>query len=66
MTTAITLEVRKVRRSFCICAGTSVLRRFKAEAQAVAELKLNRSLYEYWAGSASVSVDNAPKVTIYA
>jgi len=66
MTTAPALEVRKVRRSFCICAGASVLRRFNTEAQAMAELRSSRSFYEYWAGSVSVSVDNAKKVTVYA
>lgn len=67
--TAPVLEVRKIKRSFCICAGVSVLGRFKTEDQALAELNSRRSFYEYWAGSMGVSVENSDRskwVTIYA
>lgn len=62
-TATIALEVRKAGRSFAICAGRSVLARFRTEDQAVAHLAANEALYRFWAGSASVSIENTtPRV----
>jgi hypothetical protein len=66
MTTALALEIRSVGRSFAICAGKSILGRFRAEAAAVAELERNHAFWSYWAGSIGVSVENAEHVTIWA
>jgi hypothetical protein len=65
MTATPALEVRKVGRSFAICAGVSVLSRFRAEACAVAELEARKAFYAYWAGSASVSAENSPAVVVH-
>jgi hypothetical protein len=65
MSTAPSLEVRKVGRSFAICAGKSILRRFRSEFAAVADLEANRALWSYWAGSVGVAAENAEHVTIY-
>jgi hypothetical protein len=65
MTAAPSLEIRKIGRSFGICAGKSVFRRFRTEAAAIADLKTNRALWTYWAGSVCVSVENAEWVTLY-
>lgn len=65
---AIELRIAKVQNrgnKFGIVAGASVIRRFKTVDQAQNELNNNRGFYEYWAGSASVAVDNSPKKFIY-
>jgi hypothetical protein len=59
-------EVRKIGRSYFICANKSTLSRYRSEAQAVAELANNRAFYEYWAGSVGVSIENTEPVTILA
>ena len=47
------------RKKYAIVSGLSILARFfTAEAAAKAAEK-NRSFYEYWANSASVSLDNS-------
>ena len=56
----VTLEVKKVKRSWCILAGVSVLGKFKTEEAAREDLEKDRAHYEYWAGSACVSVENTP------
>jgi hypothetical protein len=66
MNTAPALEIRKVGRSYAVCAGKSVFCRFRTEAEAIAELQANRALWTYWAGSVGVSVENAEWVTIWA
>jgi hypothetical protein len=66
MTAAPSLEVRKIGRSFAICAGKSVFRRFRSEAAAIADLEANHALWSYWAGSVCVSVENAEWVTVNA
>ena len=51
--------------SWAIFAGVSELSRpFKSIDLALDELKTNRSHYEYWAGSAGVSVENTTPVII--
>ena len=58
-----TLEVKKVKRSYCIMAGKSILGRFKTKELASASLIEDAELYSYWAGSASVSSENTPPTT---
>jgi hypothetical protein len=63
MIDALPLEIRKVGRSFAICAGCSVLARFRNEGQAVAHLAANEWFYRYWADSPSVIGGNTvPRV----
>ena len=65
--TSIQLNIAKVSNrgnKFAIVAGSSILAKFKTVEKARIELDNNRSLYEYWAGSASVSVDNSKKFEI--
>jgi hypothetical protein len=64
--TTTPLEVRKFGRSYAICAGKSVLSRYRSEALAIAELASNRAFYEYWAGSVGVSIENTEPITILA
>jgi hypothetical protein len=66
MTIAPALEIRKMGRSYAVCAGKSVFRRFRSQAAAIADLQANRALWAYWAGSVGVSVENADWVTINA
>ena len=61
----ITLEVRKVKRSWCVCAGKSVLGKFRTEEKAILSLDDKRDFYEYWAGSCSVSVENTESTIVY-
>lgn len=63
-TTAPALEVRPAAGGFAIFAGRVQLQRaFRSEGQAKAQLEKNWAFFAYWAGSASVSVDNAtPRV----
>lgn len=63
---AIQPEIKKINRSWCIVAGVSQLARFRTEAAAKAAFEAKKSLWLYWAGSASVSVENSPKKIIYA
>lgn len=58
------LEVKKVKRSWGIYAGKSLLGKFKTEELARNKLISNRSFYEYWAGSCSVSVENTKPIII--
>ncbi len=60
----IKLEVKKVKRSWCVVAGISVLAKHKTEQLATTDLQENLALYEFWAGSASVSVENTPPVVV--
>jgi hypothetical protein len=60
MTTAPALEIRKTGRAFRVFAGASRLSRsFKTRERAESWANENASFLAYWAGSASVSVDNA-------
>jgi len=55
------------RRRVFLHAGKSRLSTgFTTEAAALAHLEKNRDFFAYWAGSASVSVDNTPARVIYA
>jgi len=67
MTNSITLNVAKVSNrgnKFAIVAGKSILAKYKTVDLAKAALKTKRSFFEYWAGSASVAVDNSKKIEI--
>ena len=67
MTTSITLNIAQVSNrgnKFAIVAGKAILAKFKTADKARAALDKNRSLYQYWAESVSVSVDNSRKITI--
>lgn len=68
MTTAApALEVRPVRGGFAVFAGRVQLQKaMRTREAAQAHLEKNRSFYAYWAGSASVSVDNTPARVIQA
>ncbi|MGA5726556.1 hypothetical protein ACPCHQ_21730 [Ralstonia thomasii] len=52
------LEVKQIRRKWCITAGKATLASHCTEEAAHEDLDSNRSLYQYWAGSASASVQN--------
>ena len=54
----INLNVKKIGRSYCVVAGVSVLGKFRTEQAAKQSLVEDADMYSYWAGSASVSVDN--------
>lgn len=54
------LEIKKMGRSFCIVAGAAVLGKFPTEPQAANSLATERKTYEFWAGSAGVSIQNTP------
>ena len=54
------LKVEKISRSFCVTAGTSVLGKFRTESAAQESLKSDRAMYEFWAGSSGVSIQNTP------
>jgi len=56
----LNLEVKKIGRSFCVVAGASVLGKFRTESAAVNSLADDAGFYEFWAGSAGVSVENTP------
>ena len=61
------LEVKLYRKKYGIFAGASRLSNlFKTEKEAQEELEANRSYYEYWQGSISVSVENSEKKVINA
>ncbi|WP_404995405.1 hypothetical protein [Cupriavidus pauculus] len=47
-----------------VFAGKSKLATHPTEAAARRDMEANRSLYEYWAGSASTSIENAPARTV--
>jgi len=69
MTTTMTntLNIAKVSNKgnkFAIVAGKAILKKFKTVDTAKAELQKNRSLYEYWAGSAFVSIQNTEPIII--
>lgn len=56
------LQIAKVSNrgnKFAIVAGRSILHKAKTVEAAKVMLEKNRSLFEYWAGSASVSIDNS-------
>ena len=59
------LSVRNIKRArkfkFGVYAGNSCITSHKTEAEAEKALTENRSFYEYWAGSPSVSADNSTK-----
>lgn len=58
------LEVRLYRKKWAIFAGKSRLSQlFANEDKANNELDQKRSLYEYWAGSCGVSVENTTPIT---
>ena len=52
-------QVSNRGNKFAVIAGKSILAKFKSFGEAVASLSEKRDLYEFWAGSASVSVDNS-------
>lgn len=55
-----TLEIKQIKKNFCVVCGVAVLGKFKTEEQAKQSLNDDFELYKYWAGSASVSVQNTP------
>ncbi len=60
----IKLDIAKLKSKaypFGVVAGKSILGKYKTEGEARKQLKDNRVLFEYWAESASVSVDNSKK-----
>jgi hypothetical protein len=63
----ITLNIAQVSNrgnKFAIVAGSAILAKFKTVELAKVALNKNESLYQYWAGSASVSIDNSKKIII--
>jgi len=64
---AIQLNIAKIKGrlyKFGIVAGASILGKYKTEEQANTALTENRPLFQYWAESASVSVDNSKKIIV--
>lgn len=64
---SISLNITQVSNrgnKFAITAGKSILAKFKTIESAKASLESKRDTYTYWAGSASVSVDNSNWKTI--
>ena len=61
-----TLEIKKIKRSWCIVSGRAVLGKFRTEALAKANLETKESFYLYWAGSAGASMQHSTPVTIEA
>lgn len=62
---AIPLTIEKRKRSWCICAGKSVLGKFRTEDLAKENLDKSRSFYEYWSGSCSVLSENKEPTVIH-
>lgn len=60
MTTSLT--VKKIKRSWCVVAGDSVLGKFRTESAADKSMIDDASFYSIWAGSASVSIENTTAV----
>ncbi|SDT47122.1 hypothetical protein SAMN05192545_3922 [Maribacter dokdonensis] len=63
----MTLQIAKVSNrgnKFAITAGKSILAKFASIDAAKESLNSNRKTFEYWAESASVSVDNSKWVVI--
>lgn len=58
-------EEKRRGKKFGIYAGVSCLRRFKTLEEAKKELEKNRSIYEFWAGSVSVSVQNSKPQIVF-
>lgn len=57
------LEIKKIKRSFCVVCGVSVLGKFSTQHAADLSLSNDRDFYEFWSGSAGVSVENtAPTI----
>jgi len=54
------LTIEKRKRSWCICAGVSILAKHRTEEAAKKDLEKGKGFYEYWAGSVSVNVENTP------
>ena len=52
------LEVKKIKRSWCVVYGKSTLGQFRSEIAANKSLEQDREFYEYWSGSAGVSIEN--------
>jgi hypothetical protein len=59
------LEVKKIKRSFCVVAGVSVLGKFRTEAAANDSLISDFDLYAYWANSAGVKIENTPPKIVF-
>ena len=64
---SITLNIAQIStrgNKFAIVAGSSILAKFKTVEQAKQSLKDKRGLYQYWADSVSVAVDNSKKFKV--
>lgn len=57
-------EIKKIGRSYCVVAGVSVLGKFRSQSAAEKSMVDDSQFYSYWAGSAGVSVENAPQVKV--
>jgi uncharacterized membrane protein YcgQ (UPF0703/DUF1980 family) len=65
--TTQTLNIAQISNrgnKFAIVAGNAILRKFKSVELAKADLASKRGTYEYWAASASVSVQNTKPIII--
>jgi hypothetical protein len=54
------LEIKKIKRSYCVVSGISILGKFRSLKAAEKSLIEDSTLYTYWAGSCAVSVENTP------
>lgn len=59
---AISLSVVKVKRSWCVMAGSANLGKFKLKEDAEKSMVDDYDFYKYWAGSAGVLLQNAEPV----
>lgn len=63
MANKIELSVEKLRGRFYVMAGSSKLSQgFKTKIEAETDLEKNKELYNYWAKSATVGVQNTKPV----
>lgn len=54
-------SIKPYRKQYAVYVGLVRLSKlFKTEEEAKANYEAKKSFYDYWAGSASVSVDNSP------
>lgn len=64
MINQLSLEVKKIGRSWCVVADVSVLGKFRTEEKAAASMIEDFEMYKYWAGSAGVCIQNTPPVVV--
>ena len=59
------LKIVKFKRSFLIVSGKSELWKGRTHQSAISYLMNNLKLLQYWAGSASVAIDNSKWIELH-